>query len=63
MNVPCRGCGERDAECHARCARYREFQEVCAKRREERLLQGEYIHYSKTSTTKTLKRYGKNRWK
>lgn len=36
MRVPCYGCTERRAGCHARCERYAEFSEECRRINDER---------------------------
>lgn len=39
MIAPCRGCEERNAECHSHCERYAEFAAECAKKRNARQLE------------------------
>lgn len=39
MVIPCKGCTERNAECHVDCERYKEFQKVVERIRKERVKQ------------------------
>lgn len=36
MNAPCRGCGKRTEECHAKCAEYARFRAGVERVREKR---------------------------
>lgn len=64
MEIPCKGCTERNAECHVDCERYKEFQKVVERIRKERVKQKQKescnfnsVYY--TMTKERLKKFTK----
>lgn len=63
-DVPCSECPDRDAECHARCERYREWRKELDRKNAERrkeLCSSDLISDAKKKAIWRTKRYSRNK--